>query len=155
MIAYVDGGSRGNPGPAGIGVVIEHPSGRRVEISQSIGSGDNNYAEYAALLAALEYAAAYDARSLQVFSDSEVVVRQVSGAYTCQSATLVEIYNACKTLIGNLQHFTITHIRRHQNADADRLAKEAIERATREKPSQSAEPSFELATRRLLPLEQI
>lgn len=85
MIAYVDGGSRGNPGPAGIGVVIEHPTGRRVEISQSIGTGDNNYAEYAALLAALEYAAAYDAPSLQVYSDSEVVVRQVSGAYTCQS----------------------------------------------------------------------
>ena len=79
MIAYVDGGSRCNPGSAGIGVVIEHPTGRRVEISQSIDSGDNNYAEYAALLVALEYAAAYGSPRLEVFSDSEIVVRQITG----------------------------------------------------------------------------
>jgi len=154
MIAYVDGGSRGNPGPAGIGVVIEHPTGRRVEISQSIGTGDNNYAEYSALLVALEYAAAYDSPSLQVYSDSEVVVRQVSGAYTCQSPALVDIYNACKVRIGSFRHFAITHIRRENNADADRLAKQAIDRATHEKPADSPEGAFELAPRRFIPLEQ-
>jgi len=133
MIAYVDGGSRGNPGPAGVGVIIEHPTGRRVEISQSIGIRDNNYAEYAALLIALEYAAAYDSRSLQVYSDSEVVVRQISGSYHCQSPALRDIYSACMALIGSVRHFAITHIRREHNAGADRLAKEAIDRATRAK----------------------
>jgi len=154
MIAYVDGGSRGNPGPAGIGVVIEHPTGKRVEISHSIGTGDNNYAEYAALLAALEYAAADHAPSLHVYSDSEVVVRQVNGAYTCQSPALLEIYNACKTVIASFRHFAITHIGRENNAEADRLAKQAIDRAIRDKPAESAEPGFETAPRRFLPLEQ-
>ncbi len=168
MIAYVDGGSRGNPGPAGIGVVIEHPTGRRVEISQSIGARDNNYAEYAALLVALEYAAAYDSPALQVYSDSEVVVRQISGSYSCQSPALFDIYNACKTLIGNFHDFAITHIRRENNGDADRLAKEAIDRGTREKPpvnNHPSEPGFLESTvarvserpgdpRSLVPLEQ-
>ena len=105
MIAYVDGGSRGNRGPAGIGVVIEHPTGRRVEISQCIGIRDNNYAEYAALLVALEYAAAYASPRLQVYSDSEVVVRQISESYTCRSTVLRDIYKACKDLIDNFQGF--------------------------------------------------
>src|SRR5271157_2684465 len=141
MIAYVDGGSRGNRGPAGIGVVIEHPTGRRVEISQCIGIHDNNYAEYAALLVALEYAAAYASPRLQVYSDSEVVVRQISESYTCRSTVLRDIYKACKDLIGNFQDFAITHIRRENNADADRLAREAIERATRERQPVSDGPS--------------
>jgi ribonuclease HI len=158
MIAYVDGGSRGNPGPAGIGVVIEHPTGRRVEISESIGARDNNYAEYAALLVALEYAAAYDSPLLHVYSDSEVVVRQISGFYNCQSAALRDIYDACKALISNFQHFAITHIRRENNADADRLAKQAIARAAREKQAVSSNADkhgFLLgAPRDLIPLEQ-
>ncbi|HYY69201.1 MAG TPA: ribonuclease HI family protein [Terriglobales bacterium] len=157
MIAYVDGGSRGNPGPAGIGVVIEHPTGRRVEISECIGAGDNNYAEYAALLVALEYAAAYDSPLLHVYSDSEVVVRQISGSYNCQSAALRDIYDACKALISNFQHFAITHIRRENNADADRLAKQAIARAALEKQAVSRdEPGFMVrAPRALIALEQI
>ena len=154
MIAYVDGSSRNNSGAAGIGVVIEHPSGRRVEISQSIDASDNNYAEYAALLAALEYATAYESPRLEVYSDSEVVVRQVNGAYTCQSPALLEIYNACKTVIASFRHFAITHIGRENNAEADRLAKQAIDRAIRDKPAESAEPGFETAPRRFLPLEQ-
>lgn len=157
MIAYVDGGSRGNPGPAGVGVIIEHTTGRRVEISQAIGVRDNNYAEYAALLVALEYAAAFDSRSLQVYSDSEVVVRQISGSYSCQSAALRDIYSACMALIASLQHFAISHIRREQNAGADRLAKEAIDRAAREKPvnADALQVDFGVRpTRKLVPLEQ-
>lgn len=129
LVAYIDGGARRNPGSAGIGVVIEHPTGRRVEISEQIGPSDNNYAEYAALLAALEYAAAYDCPRLQVFSDSEVVVRQISGHYTCQSPALRGICEFCKELISSFEHFTITHIRREHNADANRLANAAIDRA--------------------------
>ena len=158
MIAYVDGGSRGSPGPAGIGVVVEHPTGRRVEISQSIGARDNNYAEYAALLAALEHAVAYQSPCLQVYSDSEVVVRQISGAYNCQSPGLRDIYSACMALIGTFQYFAITHIRRENNADADRLAKEAIDRATREKQPVNDRPSEDylllVNPRKLLPIEQ-
>jgi ribonuclease HI len=164
MIAYVDGGSRGSDGPAGIGVVVEHSTGRRVEISQFIGARDNNYAEYAALLVALEYAAAYDSPRLQVFSDSEVVVRQISGSYNCQSPMLRDIYDACQGLIEQFQEFDITHIRRENNADADRLAKQAMERAARERLLRH-EPSFFESTlarvadrlqkaRPLLPLEQ-
>jgi probable phosphoglycerate mutase len=160
MIAYVDGGSRGNPGPAGIGVVIEHPTGRRVEISESIGGGDNNYAEYAALLAALEYATAYDSPRLEVFSDSEVMVRQITGSYICQSPALRDIHDACKALIVKFQDFAITHIRREHNADADRLAKEAIERASRDGQAGASDstmarvPERLAGPRRLIPLEQ-
>jgi len=155
MIAYVDGGSRGNPGPAGVGIIIEHPSGRRVEISQAIGVQDNNYAEYAAVLVALEYAAAFDSGSLQVYSDSEVVVRQISGSYSCQSPLLRDIYNACMALIGTLQHFAISHIRRENNADADRLAKEAIDRATGEKPEDDNAVQTDFALQNFRKLAQL
>ena len=127
-VAYVDGGSRGSRGPAGIGVVIEHPGGRRVEISETIEAGDNNYAEYSALLAALEYAAENQCSRLCVFSDSEVVVKQITGHYTCQSAGLREIHDMCKELIQSLQEFTILHIRRQANSEADRLANAAMDR---------------------------
>lgn len=128
-VAYVDGGSRGNRGPAGIGVVIEHPGGGRVEISETIEAGDNNYAEYSALLAALAYAAKNQCSRLCVFSDSEVVVKQITGHYICQSAGLREIHEMCKELIQSLQEFTILHIRRQANSEADRLANAAMDRA--------------------------
>jgi ribonuclease HI len=134
-VAYVDGGSRGSRGPAGIGVVIEHPGGRRVEISETIEAGDNNYAEYSALLAALEYAAENQCSRLCVFSDSEVVVKQITGHYTCQSAGLRSIHEMCKELIQSLDEFTIMHIRRQANSEADRLANEAMDR-TRKLKSQ-------------------
>lgn len=133
-VAYVDGGSRGSRGPAGIGVVIEHPGGRRVEISECIEAADNNYAEYSALLAALEYAAENQCSRLCVFSDSEVMVKQITGHYTCQSAGLRAIHDNCKDLIHSLEEFTIMHIRRHANREADRLANAAMERARKVKP---------------------
>jgi ribonuclease HI len=85
------------------------------------------------LLVALEYASAYESPRLEVFSDSEVVVRQIRGAYSCQSANLRDIHSACKNIIAKFQDFAITHIRRENNAHADRLAKQAIERACRER----------------------
>ena len=132
-VAYVDGGSRGSRGPAGIGVVIEHPGGRRVEISETIEAGDNNYAEYSALLAALEYAADNQCSRLCVFSDSEVVFKQITGHYTCQSAGLLSIHEMCKELIQSLDEFTIMHIRRQANSEADRLANEAMDRTRKVK----------------------
>ena len=130
-VAYIDCGSQGNPGPAGIGIIIHHPGGHRVEISRWIGSSDNNYAEYAALLVALQYAVANQCPRLRVFSDSEVVVRQINGHYNCQSPLLRQIYEVCTALIASLECFTITHIRRENNLEADRLANDAIERAKR------------------------
>ncbi len=128
LTAYIDGGTRGTPRSSAIGVVIEHPGGRRVEISQWIGADDNNYAEYAALLVALEYAVAFRCRCLRVFSDSEVVVRQITGFYSCQSPALRQIHQRCKDLIGLLDEFAISHIRRERNSEANRLVSAAMQR---------------------------
>ncbi len=129
LTAYIDGGTRGRPRSSGIGVVVEHAGGRRVEISQWIGADDNNYAEYAALLVALEYAVAFRCRRLQVFSDSEVVVKQMTGEYSCQSPALRDIHLRCKEMIGCLDEFAIAHIRREFNNDANRLVSAAMQRA--------------------------
>jgi ribonuclease HI len=141
LVAYVDGSSRSNSRSSGIGVVFEDASGRRVAIAERVPSGDNNYAEYAALLAALKYAASSGCRRLQVFSDSEVVVRQINGQYHCRSRGLRQIYESCKTVIDSLEHFAITHIRREQNRDANQLATAAVER--RELSRSAATLAFE------------
>src|SRR6266481_9905362 len=83
FVAYVDGGSLGNPGPSGIGVVIGQPEGIPIKISKWIGHQDNNVAEYVALLEALQYALNLNAKTLHVFSDSEIVVKQMTGEYNC------------------------------------------------------------------------
>ena len=124
--AFVDGGSRGQRGPSGVGVVLEHPESGRVEISEALRPGCNNYAEYAALLVALGAAAEQGCRRLHVYSDSEVVVRQITGHYSCQSPALRPVYELCLALIASLEHFTITHIPRTRNAEANRLAQSAI-----------------------------
>lgn len=131
LIAYIDGSSRSDSGSSGIGVIIQHAAGRRVEITEWVASNDNNYAEYAALLAALQYAAAYGCPRLHVFSDSEVVVKQISGQYSCQSRVLRQIYESCQAAIRSLEHFAITHIRRENNADANRLANTAAARRSK------------------------
>jgi ribonuclease HI len=133
LTAFVDGGSHGNPGPAGVGLVITDDSGHRVEISESIGRGDNNFAEYSALLYALKYAVRNEFLHLHVFSDSEVVVKQMNGHYACHSPGLRQIYELCTNLISSLERFSIAHIRREKNAHANRLANDAILRAKGQK----------------------
>src|SRR5262249_47730731 len=130
-IAYIDGSSRCDSGSSGIGVIIQHATGRRVEISKWVASSDNNFAEYAALLAALEYAATYGCPRLHVFSDSEVVVKQISGQYICRSRVLRQIYESCIAAIKSLEHFAITHIRRESNGAANQLANTAAARGSR------------------------
>jgi ribonuclease HI len=129
--AYVDGAARSNPGGGGIGVLLRPSDGDTIEISQWIHAHDNNYAEYAALLVALAVSSRYQCRRLQVFSDSQVVVRQISGQYRCQSPALRRIHEHCQNLIRGFEQFTIEHIRREQNY-ADRLAHAAMESADRE-----------------------
>src|SRR3954462_5753917 len=102
FVAHVDGGSHGNPGPAGIGIVIQDAEGEKIRISKWIGHQDNNVAEYVALLEALQHALALKAKVLRVFSDSEVVVRQMTAQYGCPSPRLYSLYWTCRKLAGSL-----------------------------------------------------
>ena len=124
LVAYVDGSSHGNPGPSGIGIILEDFEGRRLRIAKWIGWQDNNVAEYAALLEALQRAIRTKARSLQVFSDSDVVVRQMSGVYACRSPKLYSLNWTCRKLARSLE-FAIVRIPREHNSEANRLANRA------------------------------
>ncbi|MGH9554524.1 MAG: ribonuclease HI family protein [Terriglobales bacterium] len=126
LVAYVDGGSHGNPGPSGIGVVIEDCSGGKTRIAKWIGRQDNNVAEYVALLEALQFALSQKARTLHVYSDSQVVVRQMSGEYTCQSPRLYSLNWMCRKLARSLE-FSIAHVPRENNREANRLANHAVQ----------------------------
>jgi ribonuclease HI len=127
LVAYVDGGCLGNPGPSGIGVVISGLAGGPVRISKWIGNQDNNVAEYAALMEALQYAVALKARKLHVYSDSQVVVRQMTGEYECRSPRLYSLHWTCRKLARSLK-FSISHVRREFNVEANRLAQSALKR---------------------------
>ncbi len=142
LVAYVDGGCLGNPGPSGIGVVISGCASGPVRIAKWIGHQDNNVAEYAALMEALQYAVERKARKLHVYSDSEVVVRQMTGEYTCRSPRLYSLHWTCRKLARSLA-FSISHVRREENAEANGLAQSALRR----RRVGSSEPSIALLTR--------
>jgi len=127
LVAYVDGSSHGNPGPSGIGVIVEVPGGDRIRISKCIGWQDNNVAEYVALLEALQCALARKAHSLCVYSDSDVVVRQMSGGYACRSSRLYSLNWICRKLARMLK-FAIRRIPREHNIEANHLANTAARR---------------------------
>lgn len=126
LVAYVDGGSHGNPGPSGIGVVIEDCAGGKTRIAKWIGHQDNNVAEYVALLEALQFALSREATALHVYSDSEVMVRQMSGEYHCQSPRLYSLNWMCRKLARSLQ-FSIAHVPRENNREANHLANHAVQ----------------------------
>ena len=129
LIAHSDGGARGNPGPAGYGVVIKDESGRTVAaLSEYLGHQTNNFAEYQGLIAALEYAIKHGPKALKLISDSELLVRQIKGIYKVKNATLQELHGRAKELIGQMDWFSIGHAFREQNQDADRLANEAMDK---------------------------
>lgn len=130
LVAYVDGGSLGNPGPAGIGVVIDVPAGEKIRIAKWIGRQDNNVAEYLALLEALQCAVKLRARTLHVYSDSQVVVRQMTGQYACRSPRLYSLHWTCRKLIRSLD-FSISHVPREYNAEANALASSAARKRHR------------------------
>ncbi len=125
FVAYVDGGSQGNPGPSGIGIVLDGSELPTIRIAKWIGCQDNNVAEYVALLEALQCAMNLKARKLHVYSDSEVVVRQMNGDYTCRSPRLYSLNWICRKLARSFQ-FSISHVRREQNTEANRLATSAV-----------------------------
>jgi len=126
-VIYADGASRGNPGPAAIGAIIKDERGRLMtSISQRIGRATNNQAEYRAIIAALEEAARLGAKQVEIKMDSELVVKQINGEYRVKKATLKPLYQQVKQRQGSLEGFTITHILRQQNIEADNLANKAL-----------------------------
>jgi ribonuclease HI len=127
LVAYVDGGCLGNPGPSGIGVVINGCTDGPVRIAKWIGHQDNNVAEYAALMEALQYAVSSKALKLHVYSDSEVVVRQMTGEYECRSPRLYSLHWTCRKLARSLT-FSISHVPRENNSEANGLAQAALRR---------------------------
>jgi ribonuclease HI len=128
LVAHVDGGSFGNPGPSGIGVVIDGSNAGTIRIAKWIGRQDNNVAEYVALLEALQCALGLNAKTLHVFSDSEVVVRQMSGEYRCCSPRLYSLHWICRKLARSLD-FSISHVPRESNTEANSLASSAARNA--------------------------
>lgn len=129
-IAHVDGGARGNPGPAGWGVVLT-ADGQRWTASGSSPRATNNEAEYRGLLAALELASRVGVRELEVRTDSQLMERQLNGLYRVKAANLVPLFLEVRRRIGELARFRIVHVPRERNREADRLANAAIDRQVR------------------------
>jgi len=131
LIAHSDGGARGNPGPAGYGVVIQDQAGRKVAaLSEYLGHQTNNFAEYQGLIAALEYAVEHGPKALKLVSDSELLVRQIKGIYKVKNSTLQELHGRAKELIAQLEWFSIDHALREHNREADELANAAMDKGT-------------------------
>jgi len=129
LVAYTDGGARGNPGPAGYGVVIQNQAGIKIAaLGQYLGHQTNNFAEYQGLIAALEYALEHGHKALKVVSDSELLVRQIKGIYKVKNPTLQELHGRAKQLIARLDWFSIDHALREHNREADQLANQAMDK---------------------------
>ncbi len=127
VVIFTDGTAEPNPGPAAIGATIKDEQGKLItSISQPIGQATNNQAEYRAIIAALESAIRSGASQVDIHSDSELVVRQIDGRYRVKNAALKPLYQRVKQLQSQLKGFTITHIPRQQNIEADSLANMAL-----------------------------
>jgi len=125
---YIDGAARGNPGPAGIGIVITLRSGPKT-YKEYIGVRTNNEAEYVALIRALRIVGEMGLKSTVVYSDSELLVKQMAAEYSVRNERLRELYEEAKELVARLRYVRIIHVDRDKNALADRLANEAIDEA--------------------------
>ena len=132
IVAYIDGGARGNPGPAGYGVRIEDEHGTVIdEFNGFLGTSTNNVAEYNGLLAALRYAQEHGHRIVHIKSDSELLVKQMRGEYRVKNPGLQPLYNQARVMALGLDRIVYEHVRREQNKDADRLANLAMDEGTR------------------------
>jgi ribonuclease HI len=140
-VAYIDGGSRGNPGIAGYGVDVQDENGATVaSLSQKLGIRTNNFAEYSALIAALQYALANGYDGLRAYADSELMVRQINGVYKVKSLELQPLFREAKALISRLKSFSIHHVPREQNREADRLANLAMDGGQTKEPAREMPP---------------
>ena len=127
--ANIDGGSRGNPGPAGYGARIEREDGTVVELKEALPLATNNVAEYNGLLAALRWAAENAITTLHIRSDSELLVKQMKGQYRVKNPGLLPLYEDARSLVRQIGRVTFEHVRREFNKEADRLANEAMDEA--------------------------
>ena len=126
-VMRIDGASRGNPGPASAAVIIELPGGEVVRFGKPLGFKTNNFAEYQALLLGLEKAIELGVLNLQVFSDSELLVRQLNGVYSVKSPDIIPLKSRADQLVSRFEKVLITHVRREQNKDADKLANDVLD----------------------------
>lgn len=124
---HIDGGSRGNPGPAAYAVVLAPEGGPVLEEAQTLGTATNNVAEYTGLVRGLELAADRGIRNLAVFSDSELLVKQMNGEYRVKNADLQDLYREASELRRRFESVTLAHVRREQNKRADFLCNEAMD----------------------------
>jgi ribonuclease HI len=130
LTVNVDGGARGNPGPAAIGVVVRNEDGAVVEaVGETIGRQTNNVAEYQALIRGIELASAHGADAVELVGDSELVVRQIEGRYKVKNADLKPLHARAKEMLGEFDNWEIRHVKRGQNADADALVNQALDDA--------------------------
>lgn len=125
---WIDGGARGNPGPAGWGVRLVREDGEEIHLRGFLGSATNNVAEYSALIEVLEAAVDEGATELTVFSDSQLLVRQMSGEYRVKHPNLIPLFLKARKIAAGIPKLRIEHVRREQNKEADRLANEAMDR---------------------------
>lgn len=128
LVVNVDGGARGNPGPAAIGVVVRDMDGQILAtISERIGEATNNVAEYRALLAGIREARSLGAKSVELLGDSELVVKQVRGEYKVKNAGIKPLHAEVLQELGPFEEWKIDHVRREQNAEADMLVNDALD----------------------------
>ena len=135
---YVDGASKGNPGRAGIGVVFQKDGKIIQEFCKDIGQATNNVAEYSALIFALTKAKELDAEKLSVYTDSELMFRQLTGKYKVKNEHLKPLFEQANELASSFERVEIQHVMREKNKDADRLANEAL----KSKPAKTVAPVF-------------
>lgn len=135
----MDGGARGNPGPAGYGVTIDDASGKRLaELSEYLGHKTNNVAEYSGVVAALEYCLENGCKALQIVSDSELIVKQMNGVYKVKHQELKQFHERARQMAAKLEWFRIEHVLRERNQEADRLANAAMDRGMNRGPASPA-----------------
>jgi len=130
---YIDGASRGNPGPAGVGVVICRGGGVVKNVSEYIGEATNNVAEYTALIYALQEALILKARVVKISTDSELLYRQIKKIYKVKNPNICGLYNQALHLMSGFREVSIRHIPREQNIGADKLATKAVKEAKAKK----------------------
>lgn len=132
ITAYIDGGARGNPGPAGYGVHIESADGGVLaELHGGLGIATNNVAEYHGLLAALQWALDHGHADVHIRADSELLVKQMRGEYKVKSPGLQSLYVRARLMVIQLANVTFEHVRRERNKDADRLSNLGMDEAER------------------------
>jgi ribonuclease HI len=132
IIAYIDGGARGNPGPAGYGVRIENEAGEMIdELHGALGIATNNVAEYNGLLAALQWAVDHGEREVHIRADSELLVKQMRGEYKVKHPGLQPLYARARLLVMELGDVRFAHVRREKNKEADRLSNLGMDEAER------------------------